>query len=461
MALRSFLLPILSLSTLAFACSSSSDDSAAASPGVDPPADTTPAPAPAPPPAAPPPPAKPAYVPSFPTVSSRGGPVIASPRVVPIVFKGDTMESDIDTFTKKLAASSYWTGVATEYGVGALTASDPIVLDETPDMNLTSEQIESWLVMKLTGATPELGAPDPNALYAVFYPSSTKITMDLGGGGAPSQSCQAFGGYHSEITAGATKVGYAVLPRCSGLDDLTVATSHEIFEWATDPFPMSNAAFDRLDDAHWAFQATFIGELGDMCTFLDPGGYIKPAEIGYSVQRMWSNKASKAGSFPCAPTSGGSYIQAIPEAADDTLVPDFFDLSGLKQVTTKAIRVAPGKSKSVDVLVYSDKPSTTQVALRAMTWAEVYGMPDSSGFTFDLDKSRAAIGSTVSVTVTAPKDASYDLLVMLAYLDDKHVEYWPVLVTNDDGAGLQASVRTHPGRTSFPRRIATRAGLPR
>ncbi len=463
MSLRS-LFPLLSISilSLAAACSSSNDASAPAPAPTDAPPDTTPPPAADPPPVAPPPPAKPPFAPSFPTVASRGGPVIASPRVVPIVFKGDTMQTDIDAFTKKLAASTFWTGVATEYGVGTLTASDVIVVDETPAMKLSSGEIESWLQGKLSGATPAFGAPDSNALYTVFYPSSTTVTMDLGG--QSSQSCQGFDGYHSEIAVGTKHVGYSVLTRCAGLDDLTIATSHEIFEWATDPFPMSNAAYDRLDDGHWAWQATFIGELGDLCTFLDSEISIRPTEIGYAVQRMWSNKASKAGSFPCAPSGGKPYIQAIPEAADDTLVPDFFDLSGTTQVKTKAIRVEPGKSKSVDVHVYSDAASANQVALRAMSWSEIYGKTDTSGFSFSLDKSRAAVGGTVSLTVNAPKDSSYDLLVMMAYIDAKHVEYWPVLVTNDNGSGIQASVASHLGagtQRAFPRRFRTRAGLPR
>jgi hypothetical protein len=287
------------------------------------------------------------------------------------------------------------------------------------------------------------------------------------GAGSMSKSCQGFGGYHSEIVPGGTHVGYAVLPRCAGIDDLTIGTSHEVFEWATDPFPMSTPAFDRLDDAHWAWQAMMIGELSDMCTFLDYDS-IKPAEIGFTVQRHWSNKASLAGQFPCAPSGGKAYYQAIPRIEDEALVPDYFDITGTKQIKTKAIRVAPGKSRTVDVLVYSDQASSKQaVGVRAMTLSELYGQDSQSGFSFTLDKDKATVGSTLQLTIEAPKSSAFDVLVMTAYLDKKTIEYWPVLVTSDDGKDVQAGVSSVrpdqlPGRPAISkgsRIIATRAGL--
>jgi hypothetical protein len=379
-------------------------------------------------------PPKPAIKPTFPEVKSRGGPVSATPRVVPIVFSGDPLAPQITELSTKIGASSYWQTLGAEYGVGPMTVGATVTLAEAPPAKITSGAIEAWLAAKLTGATPELGAPDPNTLYAVYYPAGTTITMD--GAGELGQSCTGYGGYHSEIGAGGTKVGYAVMPRCSDLAELTVAASHEYFEWATDPFPESKPAFAKLDDAHWAWQATMIGELGDLCTFLDRES-LSPPDIGFAVQRQWSNKASLAGAYPCAPTNGTPYLQAIPLVEDDAVVPDF--VATTKYLTTKAARVAPGGTKTLDVLVYSDQPGTGDVPMRAMTYDELFGTKQKpSGFSFSLDRDYAKVGETVHVTITAPKTAGYELLIMLAYTSDLSAHYWPVLVVNDDATASAA-----------------------
>jgi len=367
---------------------------------------------------------------SFPEVLSRGGPVIKTPKVVPILYAGDPLAAKIISFTAKLAVSAYWKNVGVEYGVGPITPVEAIVLDEPPPAAISSSGIETWLAQKLTGATPAFGAPDPDTLYAIYYPASTKITMD--GAGELGQSCEGYGGYHFEIAAGATQVGYTVLPRCSDIDELTVAASHEYFEWATDPFPESKPAFNKLDDAHWAWQATMIGELGDLCTFLDRDN-LNPPEVGFEVQRQWSNKLSLAGKYPCAPAKSSPYFQAITQAVDDAVVPDYGKIS--KFIKTKAVRVPPGGSKTVDVLIYSDQPGTPSVPLRALSYQSFYGgTGEPTGYTFTLSKTHGTVGDTVELTVKAPMDPAYDLVMMLAYTGQQSAHYWPVLVINDDGA---------------------------
>jgi hypothetical protein len=394
--------------------------------------------------------------PTFPEVQTRGGSVIKTPKVVAIVYPGDDLATQITDFNKKIAASTYWKGVGLEYGVGAMTALDTITLTETAPTAITSSAIETWLKAKLSGATPAFGVPDPDTLYAVYYPSTTTITMD-GFGGDPAVSCKGYGGYHFEIAVGSTKVGYAVMPRCSDINELTVAASHEYFEWASDPFPQTKAAYTKLDDAHWAWQAAFIGELGDLCTYLDRD-YLTPAEIGFQVQTMWSNKASLTGKYPCAPKPGAAYLQAIPTAEDSAVVPS--QVPGVPDITTKAIRVKAGSSRAVDVLVYSDQPRSSLVPLRALTFDEFTtgkgAGPNASGYTYSVEPNYAKVGDVVSVTINAPTSASYDLLIMLAYTSDKSVEYWPVLVVNDAAPAPGTTPKKLPklpafGRAAFDR----------
>jgi hypothetical protein len=369
--------------------------------------------------------------PTFPEVQSRGGAVVATPKVVAIVFAGDPLASQITEFTSKIGASTFWNGLAQEYGVGAMTALDTIVVDEPAPTQVRPAAIESWLSGKLSGATPAFGAPDGSTLYAVYYPATTTVTTDrlsseLGG------KCQGYVGYHAELNVGGTQVGYAVLPRCSDIDELTVAASHEYFEWATNPFPDTKPAYGKIDDAHWAWQAAFVADLGELCTYVDPG-YVRPADLGFRVQTMWSNKASLAGKFPCAPRIGTAYVQGIPTAEDVAIVPS--TLPNVPDITTKAIRVTAGQSRAVNVLVYSDQPRAEPIQLRAITFNEfIAGMRDehdAMGYRYTVEPSVAKVGDIVSLRIDAPTATKYDLLVVVAQTSDS-TTYWPALVVNDE-----------------------------
>jgi hypothetical protein len=80
-----------------------------------------------------------------------------------------------------------------------------------------------------------------------------------------------------------------------------------------------------------------------------------------------------------------------------------------------------------------------------MSYEEFYGGRgggQSSGYTFTLDKTHAKPGETVSVTITAPKETAYDLMIMLAYTSQTSAHYWPVLVVNDDAAAAASGKAT-------------------
>ncbi len=402
---------------------------------------------------------------AFPHVQSRGGPIISQPKAIPIVFAGDSLKTQIADFNEKLAGSAYWASTATEYGIGALTTAPVITPSDNAPATTTFLGIEDWLRKKLSGTVPEFGTPNPNAVYAIYFPASTTIVDDGTGLG---QSCQGYGGYHSSIQVGAVEVGYAVMPRCSDIEELTVAASHEYFEWATDPFPMTRPAYNKLDDDHWAWGVVMLGELSDLCTYLDRE-YITPPEVGFQVQRHWSNKLSLAGSFPCAPKKAGTYIQAVPATPDSVVVPDVSDPEG-SSLTTKAIKVERGKSRTVDVMMYSDKPGAHRIGVRVLGYEELMGQKSTTGFSYDPSTTYAQTGSAFQVTIQAPKSDGYDLAVTLSYLSDTDATLWPVLVTTKalaSGNGLQAGADIE---TAFRRLAAsararrvptTTAGLPK
>ncbi|MDB4946256.1 MAG: hypothetical protein JWP97_5790 [Labilithrix sp.] len=359
---------------------------------------------------------------TFPSVLSRGGSTIKAPKIVPITFAGDPMIANITSFTQKIASSTYWSTLGAEYGVGPITVKPTVTLSEAAPTNTTFDEINAWVAAKVGSTAAPFGAPDESTLYAVFYPSSTTIQdQSLG------KSCEAYGGYHEETTtASGKKIGYAVMPRCAGIDDLTITASHEYFEWATDPFPETAPAFNRLDDAHWAWGVVMLGELGDLCTFLDTEN-LRPTELGFEVQRMWSNKASLAGKYPCAPAKTSPYLQAIPLVDDDVEVPDLQDQT--KSLTTKAVKVPAGGSRSIDVVIYSDQAGTPQVPLRALSYADFQGGGQSSGVKYALSKDYAKVGETIKVQISASAAATDDMLVMMAYTGEQSAHYWPVYVS--------------------------------
>jgi hypothetical protein len=117
--------------------------------------------------------------------------------------------------------------------------------------------------------------PTPNTLYFIYLPPGVRVVQ---GGSA---SCQAFCGYHNDISG---QIFYAAMPfpgcaGCTGglsaIDALTSTSSHELCEAITDPIPGQG----WYDDVH--------GEIGDICAW-------QTKKVGpYTVQLEWSNNDNK------------------------------------------------------------------------------------------------------------------------------------------------------------------------
>ena len=267
----------------------------------------------------------PAPHPALPLATTGGGPVLATPRFVPIVFAAEDRTADIGAFMKVVGTSSWWS-IAAQYGVGPATASDPIVVQETPGAQITDAEVQTWLADKLDGTHPEFGTPDTNAIYMIYYPASTTI-YDV----ALGASCQLFGGYHSETKIGGQKVVYSIIARCP-YEAMTSITSHELFEAATDPYISTATAWEGVDDPSETPYSSWYAELGDLC---EGAGDVTPDDIGYPVQRMWSNAASAAASDPCQPATT-PYFRTAPSASAQ-------------------VSLAPGDTTTIDLVAFSDR----------------------------------------------------------------------------------------------------------
>lgn len=301
----------------------------------------------------------PAPHPEGPMVTALGGPVLATPKLYPIFFSNDnlTLRTKLEDFASKVGKTQYWAATTSEYGVGPITASSPIELTETATGPLDDASIQAWLAGKINGNDPAFPA-DPNGIFIIHYPAGVSTTIT--GGSGTQHSCQDFGGYHSNITVdGAHQnldIAYSVIPRCgnfgqlSGVDAVTGTETHEIIEAVTDPFPMSSPDYATIDGKH-AYWERFLGggEVGDMCE-MRADAFTKLPELPYTVQRTWSNLASKLGHEPCVPAPVGElYFNAVPVLNDNVKA----TVLG-QTVYVKGVKIAVGKSRTIEIDLFSD-----------------------------------------------------------------------------------------------------------
>ena len=364
---------------------------------------------------------KPAPSGTFAQAVSFGGSVVKTPKIVPIVFTADSSKQQVADFVTKLATTTYWGKISSEYGVGALTAKPAIVLTETAPSTIDDNQIGPWLAGKFTSDPTHFGTPDSNTLYAIFYPDGTTITQQSG------TSCTEFGGYHFETTAGNTPISYAVVPRCgsfgglNGFDVTSFSASHEVLEWATDPFPQTSPAYMSVDDDHAVWGRVFLGELGDLCTQMDV--QTLPADLGFTVQRTWSNASAKAGHHPCAPVTKDPYFTAFPTTSDRIPVRDEFGQS----IMTQGFKVGVGQTKTIELTMYADA-ATGPWSVQVIDLSQLTGSPEE--FTYSLDKSKGSAGDKLHLTITGTAAAQQGQGFVLYSSIGKLANLWPVWVTN-------------------------------
>ena len=330
---------------------------------------------------------------AMPHVVDYGGPVLASPQVQPVVFAGDAMQQDIAAFTGGLGHSSYWAAMASEYGVGALRSLPVVVVSEAAPSAPSDAQVQSWLAAKI--AAGQLPAPDGNIVYAVYYPATTVITSREG------TSCTDFYGYHDQgVSQAGVAYPYAVLPRChdsihADLDNVTNFTAHELLEAATDPYLTTRPAYATVDADHavWTLVAGGESELADMCQLMPGAAYIRPSDLPYAVPRSWSNAAAAASHDPCVPAPTGAYFNAAPVLPDAVTIP-----VGSSSLTTQAVKIPLGQSRTIEVQLYSDAPTSDPWKVEALDVATLQGKP--ALLKLSLDASTGSNGDVLHLTIT-------------------------------------------------------------
>ena len=298
---------------------------------------------------------EPPFVLTFPRVISRGGATVARPAVLPIFVKGDPHAASIVAFAESVGKSDYWRESLAEYGVGQLSVRAAVFFD-TLAPEVSDAELRALLAKGFESGT--LPPPDAATLYAIYPPAGASIVRD------GVRTCAGLAGYHDELDASGVKVGYAVVARCEAperhLEELTVLSSHEYAEWATNPFPTTAPAFASLDDEHWIWGRRSGPEISDLCYGLGVGPRALDG-TAFLVQPQWSNMASGAGKDPCASGRSSRHAVGIPEQPDALELPTALARG---PVTTRAIRLARGGSRTVRVRVHADGPLVAPLRLQ-------------------------------------------------------------------------------------------------
>lgn len=332
----------------------------------------------------------PADFPAPPRVILSGGPVLKNFTVIPVFWANDALQSQVEQFVKDMTGTPYWAATTKEYGVTDYTVGASIVVTDPPPASTDDTEIQKWLGAQTDGT--HMGWPSSNdqTLFALFYPASTKITLDN------VQSCNGFGAYHNSATSTNGDFAYAVMPRCQGgLDTLTVSTSHELVEAATDPFPMVKPAYQRVDNDHIVWMLAGGGEVADLCEF---DRTASQRLVGnFLVQRSWSNASIKAGHDPCVPALQGAFFAAAPLLADNVKL----TYQG-QSFVTKGVKIPLGQSATIDVQLYSDAPKD---AWTVSAQDRTSGFGNAGYVTFQWDSTTGKNGDVLHLTITAAKQS--------------------------------------------------------
>ena len=410
---------------VAAACGSSSSGPDTPAPAPVPTAAPTDAPGPAAPaaPAAPavdngaPSTVYPAPHPALPElVNLAGGKVLATPKLYLVVFPGYEHTAALQSFAQAIGTSAYWTTTTKEYGVGAIEyAGTKELTGETAPAKIADTEVQTFIAGKI--ASGDLGTPDPNTLYAIFYPATTSITSSGGGVGGGS-SCTSFGGYHSDVAVSVSgktdNYAFAVLPTCpsfgglSGIDALTGAASHELVEAVTDPFPSTKngaeSAYSSVDSDHFIWVVSGGGtESGDLCV-PEADAFQKIPDLGFTVQRTWSNAAAKLGHDPCVPATKDPYFQSAPvlsQAVTFTLPASF----GGSDVATKGVTIPVGQSKTIEVDLFSDAATSGPWTVSAEDSLAKLGAGTTLDFAWD--RTKGLNGEKLHLTITVKGESTF------------------------------------------------------
>ena len=335
------------------------------------------------------------------------GPVLTAPKAQLIGYTEDTFLPDVEKQLVELTHTQTWAQQTSEYGVGPLTILPTISIPGTPPATLDDNDdnptpFQATLASNISGSDPAWGAADPSAIYLFVLPQGTQVNS----GGLCCDPASGYFGYHGQAPVGSSYVAYAVVCNCpafvqaplTALDDVTTTVTHELAEAATDPFYATQPAFAQEDNAHVIWEVgTFGGEVADMCQDNTDSNYTPPGST-YMVQRSWSDAAARAGMNPCVPVPAtGPYFNAYPGLPDMVTLTGGNALTNTGSVVTEGVQIPIGGTKTIDVVLHSDGPTSGPWQVTVQDLTEYTG--GTAATKVSLDKGSGSNGDVLHLTI--------------------------------------------------------------
>jgi hypothetical protein len=322
----------------------------------------------------------------MPNIPFNGGAILGNVELVTITWAGDPLEKALQSFDAWIPSSSYYTGSLAEYQVHAGKQVATWSIASPASASLDDSQVEQFL--KDAVAAGHIPPPDGNRLYTIYPPAGTTVTIQ----GSPNCS------YHNS----ANQYVYAIVSRCpspiglSDLEQLTLSSSHEIAESATDPFFEPSTGFGT---AWFSKDPTLLsafggGEVGDLC--LDH----PITEDGHIVTALYSDDAARQEKRACVPAPPGPNFGATP--SPQTAVG------------------ASGSTVTVQVTVFSEGPMPAPLDVTVLTFTPiaVAGAP-----------SQAKNGDVFTLSIRLSEPPGPDSFYLRLSSSDGYSTLVPVLLT--------------------------------
>jgi hypothetical protein len=205
--------------------------------------------------------------------------ILPTPRVFSLYWGRDfwnaatVQRGDLDATWSDLANTQAFWGRLMEYGVrggsfGGSAIFDPSIVQGS-GIYIDDNAIEGEV------ANDALSLPlawDGNDLLVVYLPPGVTSSND--------DPVISLGHHGSFVTPYGSRLRFAVVD-FGATDTMTVVSSHEISEAATDP---------DVGSGYWSGSSG--AEIGDMCTFVDSNGQITTIDTyrwdGHLIQEVWS-----------------------------------------------------------------------------------------------------------------------------------------------------------------------------
>jgi hypothetical protein len=353
--------------------------------------------------------------------------VLKSPVVVTVTWPDDTEATQFEALGDVLTTGAYWKTVTAEYGPGPGVSgpANHVRLTDAAPTTISDTELATFVAASLTKAdapwpTPASGDP----VYVLYLAKGTDLMLQ-----GKSACSQGVGGYHDSTKVNGKSVAYAIIPRCNNeIDQLTNAASHELAEAATDPYPRTAPGWSGFKEENlaWELFQQFQSENGDACEFYkDSLLTAQETDVGFAVQRQWSNVSGKAGHDPCVPViAGQTYFNVTPLELEDLDV-DLTNLGG-GAATTKGYKIAVGATKTIPLGFYSDGPQTAWT-IKAMAGGIAGGSRGGVDLTLDVTSGENGEKAYLTVTVNTAGRTNTELVTIVSsHAGTTH--YMPLLI---------------------------------